>query len=437
MSELIIDQSLSQKRIGLKQEQSLKILQKGFVELTAQINEAEAENPFLDVVRNGDATEHALVRYQKGTAQSGYSSRGSGDMATLSGDTEVSLQQHLKEQLSLTRLSVNKARIAERIIDGMDGSGYYLERLSDAARELGEDVSLVKTVLTGVVQRFEPAGVGARDISECLLLQLSDKEKTDELLVGIIGHELMLVAQNKLGVIAKKYSADKDAVKRRCVRLRQLNPKPGGTFAVDVVKYVFPDVIVEMRDGQRVARLTEEEMLSVSVNGAYVSRMLRRGDDAAKEYVSKKARQAEWICQCIRRRRDTLQRIANHIIVHQSAFFDSGQGHICPMTMKRMAEDIGVHESTVSRGVSGKYLQCRWGVFALKYFFSADVNGISAEAVKQRIKSIVAAESKTRPLSDRRIAEILQAESGEIARRTVSKYRSECHIPPASQRRQH
>lgn len=428
MSELNINQALTLKRIGLKQEQSLRILHQDFIDLSCYLQETETENPFLDVERKKDIAHFEFVKYRSPRSSS-Y------DMSSETVHRET-LHEHLRRQLGITRLNKKTARIAERLIATIDSSGYFLTPICEVAEDLDEGEAVVISVLENVVQHFEPTGVGARDISECMLLQLSTQERTDKLLTDIIRHDLVLVAQNKLGAIAKRRGAAMDTVKRCCDRLRRLNPKPGGSFGSDTVEHVFPDIVIELRDGQLAARLSEEEMFSVSYNQAYARRMIEDGDAQAREFAEKKARQAAWLCDCIRRRRETLKRIADHLIAYQSLFFEQGHGQLFPMTMKQMAEAIGVHESTICRAAAGKYVQCRWGVFALKSFFSSNVGGVSAEFLKSRIRKIVAEEPKSKPLSDQRICDLLRAEQLRLARRTVAKYREQCRIPSASCRKQ-
>jgi RNA polymerase sigma-54 factor len=428
MTGLHVEQTLAVKKIGQKQEQSLRILHQDFLDLTSYLQEIEAENPFFDTERKKDVTDFKFVQY--------HSSRTSGFDISSAPALAETLHEHLMQQLGMMRLDPKTLRIAERLVTLIDSSGYLLIRTSEVADEFGGDEPAVVSVLQNVVQRLEPAGVGARDISECLLLQLSARQRADELLTEIIRYDLVLVAQNKLSAIAKKRGAGLDAVKRCCEALRRLTPKPGGSFGVGTIQYVFPDIVVEVREGCLGAWLTEEEIFSVSYNQAYAQRMMEAGDANARAFAESKARQAAWLCQCIRRRRETLKKIADHLVAAQPLFFEQGRGRLLPMTMKRMAEAIGVHESTVCRAASGKYVQCRWGVFPLKSFFSSSVGGMSAEALKTRIKEIIATEPKAKPLSDQRICDMLRAERKHLARRTVAKYREECRIPAASRRKQ-
>jgi len=428
MSELHIHQALTLKRIGPRQEQSLRILHQDFIDFSSYLQEIEMENPFFDVERKKDIADFELVKYHP-SRSSGYQ-----DIVPEAASGET-LHEHLRQQLGTIRLSKRNKRIAEHLIGMIDSSGYFLTRTEDAAAELGEDEDAVLSVLKKVIQRFEPVGVGARDISECMLLQLSPQERADKLLADIIRYDLVLVAQNKLGAIARKRGAGLDAVKRCCDRLRSLNPKPGGSFGSENIEYVFPDIVVETRDGRLIANLSEEKFYSVSYNRAYAQRMMVEGDEEARAFAAQKARQAAWVCDCIRRRHETLRKIAGHLIAFQPSFFERGRGHLSPMTMKGMAAAIGVHESTVCRATAGKYLQCRWGVFPLKSLFSPNVGGLSADALKSRIQELIAGEPAAKPLSDQRICDLLRAEKKIVARRTVAKYREQCHIPAASRRK--
>ena len=433
MSKLLIDQSLSQKGIGAKQEVSLMLLQKGFVDLAEYIQSIETDNPFLEVERKKDISDFKLVKYNRNVQSS---VRGT-DFETINAQKGISLHEHLNEQLALVKLDRKILRIAARLILHIDDSGYFLESIDDVAKELDIEPGVVLKILKKVIQRLEPAGVGARNISECMLLQLSPQEKKNELLTSIIKYDLILLAQNKLGTIAKKYAVKLSEVIHCCDRLRKLNPKPGITFSNDIIEYVFPDIIVERNDEQLCLRLAEDEMMYVSVNNEYAKIMMGNGDTAEKEYVRNKIRQAKWLCDSVRRRRETLQNIAERILKTQEAFFYEGCGNLCPMTMSEMAASVGVHESTVSRAVADKYLQCDWGMFELKYFFSPNINGTSAEALKSKIEVIILKEQKDKPISDQRISEMLREDGIIAARRTVAKYRAQCGIPSASQRKQH
>ena len=226
-------------------------------------------------------------------------------------------------------------------------------------------------------------------------------------------------------------------MRRACQIIQQLEPYPARNEQPgDEPVYVIPDVIIEEADGQWQAALNERYLPRFSVSRQYLELLESSGDTEVRQYLKEKLRQAQWMLACLEKRQSTLQRCADLILQTQSDFFQGATAHLTPMTMRAAAERMQVHESTVGRCVKDKYLQCRQGTFPLRYFFSGEVNGFSGQAVRMEIRALVRAEDGHRPLSDSRIADMLDAKGISVARRTVAKYRQEMGIPPACQRKQ-
>ena len=253
----------------------------------------------------------------------------------------------------------------------------------------------------------------------------------------IVTHCLPLLGKKQYAAIARQLRLPESEVRRACQIIQQLEPYPARREEPDETPvYVIPDVIIEEADGQWQAALNERYLPRFSVSRQYLELLESSGDTEVRQYLKEKLRQAQWMLACLEKRQSTLQRCADLILQTQSDFFQGTTTHLSPMTMRAAAEQMQVHESTVGRCVKDKYLQCRQGTFPLRYFFSGEVNGFSGQAVRMEIRALVRAEDGHRPLSDSRIADMLDAKGISVARRTVAKYRQEMGIPPACQRKQ-
>ncbi|MBR2560283.1 MAG: RNA polymerase factor sigma-54, partial [Firmicutes bacterium] len=295
-----------------------------------------------------------------------------------------------------------------------------------------------------VVQTFDPPGIGARDLSECLAIQLEQTgELTDEYR-ALIFDKLSELAENKISLISKEIGLKPSDVQAMADRIKRLEPRPGRQYDPDqTVKYVIPDVYVEKVGDEYVVTDNESSTPHLMIS-SYYSKLTADEKDSGelKDYLNERLNSAMWLIKSIDQRKSTIHKVASEIVNFQKEYFDKGERYLKPLTLRQIAERIGAHESTVSRSINGKYMQCAMGVLELKYFFTSGVmacdgQGISSSSIKSMIKEIVDGENPKRPYSDLKIAEMLGNEGVEISRRTVAKYREDLQIASSSKRRRY
>ncbi|MBM4265234.1 MAG: RNA polymerase factor sigma-54 [Deltaproteobacteria bacterium] len=356
-----------------------------------------------------------------------------------------SLADHLTWQLRMGGdFSSDDREIGDVFIGNVDENGYLQISVEDAAFEAGVDAETALVVLRRM-QRFDPPGVFARDLRECLLIQLDQLELEEPLkrmAREIVESHLSLVEAKRFDKLSKELRATRDETTAAVKVISSLEPKPGRNFVTEEVRYVTPDVFVNKMDGEYVVSLNDDGLPKLRVSNSY-RRLLsdENGGSEAKIYIREKLSAAQWLIRSIHQRQSTLFKVTSSIVRFQRSFFDHGVKALRPLVLKDVAGDIGMHESTVSRATANKYVHTPQGTLELKYFFtssirSSDGEGVSAESVKEKIKKIIESEDARRPYSDQHIAETLAAENIEIARRTVAKYREIMGILPSSRRRQ-
>ncbi|MEL6828845.1 MAG: RNA polymerase factor sigma-54 [Pseudomonadota bacterium] len=353
---------------------------------------------------------------------------------------EKTLHENLREQLNLAGMSAAERIIAARLIDETDDGGYCKADLDEVAKALGADLEMVEAVLSDC-QGFDPTGVMARDLGECLALQLAERDRLDPAMQTLL-ENLDLVAKHDLKQLGELCRVDRDDVLDMVSELRTLTPRPGSGFASEATIAVAPDAFVrELPNGMYAVELNSETLPRVLMDKAYyaeVSALKMR--DTEKAFISECAANATWLIKSLDQRARTILKVASEIVRQQDAFFAHGVAHLRPLNLKQVADAIEMHESTVSRVTSNKYLATPRGLFEMKFFFSAAIPSTgggeahSAEAVRHRIKQLIADEGES-VLSDDRIVEILTEFGIEIARRTVAKYRESLNIPSSVQRR--
>ena len=357
--------------------------------------------------------------------------------------TELSLQDHLLRQLGLCRLQPIEKRIGEFLIGNIDSNGYLKGEPSELAELLGVETEEIMAVLA-VIQSFDPTGVAARDLKECLLLQLRERQNAHPLAETIISNYLPEVADNKIKKIAAELEVEAEAVQAAIDCIRTLDPKPGRAIGGDLdVRYVVPDVVVEKVDDEYIIMVNELNMPRLTINSYYRS-LLAQGKtgQVASEYIKSRLDSALWLVRSLEQRRQTLYRVTEAIVKMQLKFFERGIKYLKPMTLKQIAEQIDVHESTVSRATVDKYVQTPRGLYPFKFFFSSGVETqqgktVSAEAIKSYIKELIAAEDVYKPYSDEKLRLLLSERGIDVSRRTIAKYRDELNIPASSKRRRH
>jgi len=356
----------------------------------------------------------------------------------------ISLQDYLFDQFTLLDVPKDLLQVAENIVYNIDDDGYLQYSLDEVIESMSGNVTLDQADRAlEIIQNLDPPGVGARDLAECLLLQMRHDRDDHPLARQIITDHLEDLYMNRLPKIAKTTGTTVDDIKAAAEFISHLNPRPGLAFSSEVPPYVIPDVVVEYVDGHYEVRLEDDRLPRVYVNSAY-NRLLRdkRTSDTAKDYIRRKIQAARWLIDSIEQRRNTLFKIARAIVDIQRPFLDKGVGALVPLKMQVVAQVTGVHVSTVCRAISDKYMQTPLGIFPLKFFFTGgtrttDGSMRSRKSVKHLVKRVVDNEDKHNPLSDDEIAAKLQAEGIDIARRTVTKYRKAMNIPSSRQRREY
>lgn len=453
-------EQVQSQRLNLTPElvQSIKILQQNSVELENYIQEELMSNPMLELADNQpdfsreekdnrfDWTEHAKERSYDDRSSRRLTESEKGDYNYEQFvKARYSLYDFLHMQLALIPgLDPKTRKIAEYIIDSLNPWGYRTERATEIAVKLDcEHDEVMKAI--HVVQSLEPAGVGAKSLQEALMLQLKRMGEYNEVFADIITNHLQNIANNRIQMIAKALNLSLDETNEYCDELRSLDPKPGVRYGKnDENSYIKPDVYVKEDRGKYLV-FTNEKITPLLNTSPYYEKLLAEaaGDQEATEYIKSKMNSAVWLIKGIDQRRRTIQRVAEAIVAHQQDFFKMGSSALRPMTLSDIAEELDIHESTVSRAVNGKYMQTPRGLFEMKYFFSGSVSGstgddMSQEAARQAIKEIVANEDPKKPLSDEKIKEKLYTEHKiDIARRTVAKYREQLGIPGTSKRKKY
>jgi len=353
------------------------------------------------------------------------------------------LGDHLHEQLEVLDLDPEVRAAAEAIVGNLAGSGILSCTLEEVVLAMDDPVPLEKAEQALlVVQGLEPAGVGARDLVECLLLQIEDDEPEAELKRRLLRDHLEDLKRNKIPRIAKALGMTVEGVYRLKDGLRHLSPNPGAAWSSGPTAYIRPDVVVEWEGDEYRVRLVNDQVPRLGISPRYRQMLLdAKGDPKLKEYVKRKVDAAKWLIEAIAQRESTLERVATEIVRRQRDYLDFGVSHLRPLKMQEVADALGIHVSTVSRAISDKHVQTHRGIVPLKFFFTGgtenDDGGVESRvSIKERVKQIIAAEDVASPLSDDEVAAHLSQESGlVIARRTVTKYRKALKIPSSRQRR--
>lgn len=352
-----------------------------------------------------------------------------------------SLEDHLMWQLRLSNLSEAEQRIGATIIYNLNDDGYLETPLEELAAQLEVEPGKVEPVLMRV-QRFDPPGVAARDLRECLLAQLQTLGMEESLGAQIVKSHLDLLEKHRYNELAKIYAVAIEMIGQAAKVISVLEPKPGRDYGGEEPTYVVPDVYIHKVGEDYIVTLNREAVPRLRLAG-YYQRVLNDVDVAqeTRDYLQERLRSARWLVKSIYQRQQTIFKVATSIVKFQRAFFDHGISHLRPLVLKDVAEDIGMHESTISRATANKYAHTPQGIHELKFFFTSGVKAstgedVSAETVKEEIRTLVTAEKPHNPLSDQAIAEMLRGKQINIARRTVAKYRQAMGILPSANRKQ-
>jgi RNA polymerase sigma-54 factor len=352
----------------------------------------------------------------------------------------TSLGDHLSWQLRLSSLAAEEEHIGALIIGNLDKDGYLPMSIEELTFLANADREVVERVLARI-QQFDPPGVAARSLSECLLIQLRELGLGDSLAARIVQGHLPMLESRRFDRIAKELGVTVEAVAEATKIISVLEPKPGRDYGDGDVRYVTPDVFVHKVGDEYVVTLNEEGLPRLRVSSFYRRMLGGQGSAETRGYIQEKMRAAAWLIKSIHQRQRTLYMVTSSIVKFQREFLDHGVSQLRPLVLKDVAQDIGMHESTVSRATAGKYVHTPQGTFELKYFFTSSLRSthgveVSAESVRERIREIIGREDPRKPVSDQYIAQVLAKDSIDIARRTVAKYRELMNILPSSKRKQ-
>lgn len=356
--------------------------------------------------------------------------------------SKTSLADHLRWQLLMTKPTDEEETIGSYIIGSINEDGYLDLNVAELAQIVGTSTDKVKQVLE-LMQSFDPPGICARDLKECLLIQAGQMGIDEPLVVQIITDHLKDLENKRYKIIAKALNTHLDDVIAAVNLIKRLDPKPGDKFAENEQIYIIPDVYVYKYEDDFVIMLNEDDMPRVQIN-SYYKKATQKGEqipDEAKNYLKDRLRSAEWLIKSIQHRKKTIYNVMQSIVKFQRDFFEYGISHLKPLVLRDVADDIEMHESTISRVTNNKYAYTPQGIFELKFFFNSSIHrshgeSIASASVQEEIRKIIESENPKKPFSDKKIAEMLKAQDIDIARRTVAKYRENLGILSSSKRKQ-
>jgi RNA polymerase sigma-54 factor len=469
-------QKLSQNLLMTPQlQQAIKLLQLGRLEYKEAIEQELLENPILEEIKEDeDYTTKKRENSEEAVQQNLFEEetnnqpnaepkidwedylenftdvRGSATPKGLHDqDDKPSLEATLAQTESLTDYLISQIRfhdlnqqdrvLAEYIIGSLDKNGYLGSSYEELAEQCSCEISDIKRVAE-VLMSLEPAGICARDLQECLYVQLERIGKAQSLEGRIILHHLDRLQKRKYDQIAKIEKKNVEEVYEAITTIQRLDPRPGHVFSEDAIRYIIPDIYVHKVAGEYVINLNEDGLPKLRVSSYYLR--LLKGDEKGGEqrtYLQERLKAASWLIKSIHQRQNTIYRVTESIVKFQREFLDQGISKLKPLVLKEIADDIGMHESTVSRVTTNKYVHTPQGLFELKYFFTTGIktaNGeVSSSSVKERIRALINEEENDSPISDQQLVDILKKENIQIARRTVAKYRESLNIPSSSKRK--
>lgn len=446
--ELTIEQT---QKLSMTPEliQAIQILQFNNQELSDYVQNELLENPVLDAEKSYDAQE---VDIREKIREADYEEESFRQWEyTPDDDDDYTYEQYVCEedtltdyllmQLQFSSLKDEDAAIGRYIIEAVDENGYLTVSVEEISKALMLETDTVEKVLAAV-QTFDPAGVAARNLRECLIIQLASKGLLTDEIEYIIENLLEELAENKIAHIAKILNMKNQEVQQIADLIKSMEPKPGRRFSTgESIRYVVPDIFVEKINDEYVVTNNDTSVPKLMVS-SYYNRLTAEAnkDEELNKYLNNRFNAAVWLIKSIEQRKQTIYNVANAVVRYQQEFFDKGEKYLKTLTLRQIADEVGVHESTVSRSINGKYMQSPRGVFELKYFFSSGVSsddgtGVSSNSVKSIIKEIINSEDPRKPYSDQHMVDILKERGIDISRRTVAKYREGMNILSSSKRR--
>ncbi|MBQ1215503.1 MAG: RNA polymerase factor sigma-54 [Firmicutes bacterium] len=445
--------------------QAIQILQFNTQELEAYVDEQVLVNPILEIdpqlqepettqlerTKAGESefdwAEHFKEREYDDISYKEWQYRQNQDTAEYSFEqfisTDVSLTENLMVQLQFVPLKKGERLAAKYIIEALDENGYLTQPLEEVGEQFRLTEGRMEEILA-IIQGFDPIGVGARDLKECLKIQLRHQGNDDELMLQVVDDHLEDIANNRLSNIARALTITIREAQEISDVIRKLEPKPGRQFAgFTETRYVIPDVTVEKVDGDYVVLVNESSTPRLTLS-PYYQKMLAESDKESNisQFLTGRLNSAVWLIRSIEQRKQTIFNVVSAVVKYQKDFFDYGPKYLKTLTLKQIADEVGIHESTVSRSINGKYMQSPRGIFEIKYFFTSGVNGssgegIASQSIKALIREIVDNEDPRAPKSDQAMVEILKEKGIDISRRTVAKYRDEMHVASSSKRKRY
>lgn len=456
---LVQGQTLSQQQtLSPQMQQSLHILQAPLMELSRMVVQELAVNPVLEEDFSKEREESAedvreesgdredlwdtyYVQHEGAGAASAAQERQQFIMDSI--QSKKPLSEELESQLSLADFSRKDRRIVDQILGGLDEAGYLTVPIEEIAAVVGEETTPlhVEEVLEIVQGQLEPPGLAARNLRECLLLQLGRQGRSESLAAHISDRFLDQLGRRRYAEIAKSLDESLAAVEAAAAEIGRLNPHPGWVLRKETAEIIEPDVFVEIGEEGLEVRLNAQGLPALKISDTYKDLLSESaGQRELQSYLRDHIRSGRFFLKMIEQRNETLLRIARELVIRQEAFFYHGAGHLKPMRMSEVAESVGVHETTVSRAVNGKYLQSPAGIFELKYFFTSGYETeegevVSNESVRQAVAEIIQNEPESKPLSDDAIVKVLRGRGVSVARRTIAKYRDQLGILPSHLRR--
>ncbi|NPV91654.1 MAG: RNA polymerase factor sigma-54 [Firmicutes bacterium] len=448
--------------------QAITILQLSAIELVDYIQQEVLENPLLEVKDDeGEAGEAVVEEKAEATSEKeketfdidwqeyfsdrsdlGYIKQPREEQSEYSYENylakDPSLHETLMLQLDLVVLSDLERRIGRFLIGCINDTGYLQVPLEEVAKRFGASLEQVEVVLK-IIQSFDPPGIAARNLGECLRIQLVQMNKLTPMVERVVEHHLEDLAKGRINHISSQLGISPREVQEIADLIRSLNPKPGNEFgSLNDIRYIIPDVIVERVNNEYVVLVNDTAVPRLGLNNTYHSLLTRHevNDSEARKYLEGRLNSAAWLIRSIEQRRLTLYRVASCIVNIQTEFLERGVKYLKPMNLRQVAEIVGVHESTVSRATANKYIQTPQGVFEMKFFFTSGVEDemgsrFSSQSIKRMIKDLIEAEDPSTPLSDQKLASILKQKGIPVSRRTVAKYRSEAGLATTSQRKRY
>ncbi|EFF9710875.1 TPA: RNA polymerase factor sigma-54 [Escherichia coli] len=456
-------------------QQAIRLLQLSTLELQQELQQALESNPLLEQIDTheeidtretqdsetldtADALEQKEMPeelpldaswdtiYTAGTPSGTCGDYIDDELPVYQGETTQTLQDYLMWQVELTPFSDTDRAIATSIVDAVDETGYLTVPLEDILESIGDeeiDIDEVEAVLKRI-QRFDPVGVAAKDLRDCLLIQLSQFDKTTPWLEEarlIISDHLDLLANHDFRTLMRVTRLKEDVLKEAVNLIQSLDPRPGQSIQTGEPEYVIPDVLVRKHNGHWTVELNSDSIPRLQINQHYASMCNNARNDGDSQFIRSNLQDAKWLIKSLESRNDTLLRVSRCIVEQQQAFFEQGEEYMKPMVLADIAQAVEMHESTISRVTTQKYLHSPRGIFELKYFFSSHVNTegggeASSTAIRALVKKLIAAENPAKPLSDSKLTSLLSEQGIMVARRTVAKYRESLSIPPSNQRKQ-